>query len=89
MCLGLLTSLVNASIHTNRVSLGDLKCTTQPTRINLHPNEYTQGLRYYPFTFNLDICVGSCKTLNDLSNKMSKQNRRFKSKHVQYYYRNK
>ena len=36
----------------------------QPNLINLHPNEYTQGLRYYPFA------VGSCNTLNDLSNKI-------------------
>ena len=40
---------------------------TQPTVINLHPNEYTQGLRYYPFPVKLDRCAGSCNTLNDLS----------------------
>ena len=28
------------------------KCMTQST---LHPNEYTQGLLYYPFAFNLDV----------------------------------
>ena len=39
------------------------QCTTQPTLINLHPNEYTQGLRYYSFAVNLDRC-----TVNDLSN---------------------
>ena len=27
----------------------------QPTLINLHPNEYTQGLHYYPFAVNLDV----------------------------------
>ena len=31
----------------------------QPTLINLHPNEYTQELHYYPFTVKLDRCVGS------------------------------
>ena len=27
----------------------------QPTIINLHPNEYNQGLHYYPFAVNLDV----------------------------------
>ena len=38
--------------------------------INLHPNDYTQGLHYYPFAVKLDRCVGSCNTPNDLSNKL-------------------
>ena len=41
---------------------------TQPTLINLHPNEYSQEFHYYPFAAKLDSCVGSCNTLNDLSN---------------------
>ena len=67
MFIGLLTSIVNASNHTKCVSLSNQKCTTQSTLINLHPNEYSQALRYYPFAVNLDRCVGSCTTLNDLS----------------------
>ena len=43
---------------------------TQPTLINLHPNEYNQELHYYPFAVKLDRCVWSCNTLNDLSNKV-------------------
>ena len=43
--IGLLTSTVNASSHTKSVTLSNQKCTTQPTIIKLHPNEYTQGLR--------------------------------------------
>ena len=43
---------------------------TQPTLINLHPNVYTQGLHYYPFAVNLDRCLGSCNTLDDLSNRV-------------------
>ena len=39
----------------------------QLTLIKLHPNEYTQGLRYYPFAVYLDKCMGSCNTINDLS----------------------
>ena len=42
----------------------------QPTIINLHPIEYIQGLGYYPFAVNLDRCVGSCNTLNGLSNQI-------------------
>ena len=42
----------------------------QPTLINLHPNEYNQELRYYPFAVKLDKRVGSCNTLNDLSNRV-------------------
>ena len=41
-----------------------------PTLINLHPNEYSQEFHYYPFAVKLDRCVGSCNTLNDLSNKV-------------------
>ena len=66
-------------------------CATQPTTINLFPNEYTQGLHYYLFAVNLDRCIGSCNNLNDLSNKFtcSLQNRRFTSKSVQYHHKNK
>ena len=42
---------------------------TQQTLINLHPNEYSQEFHYYSFVVKLDRCVGSCNTLNDLSNK--------------------
>ena len=44
----LLTRIVNASNHKKCVSLSNQKCTTQPTIINLHLNEYTQGLHYSP-----------------------------------------
>ena len=67
------------------MGLSNQKYEIQPTFINLHPNEYSQESHYYPFTVKLDKCVGSCNTLNDLSNK----NRRFKFKRVQHYYRNK
>ena len=42
----------------------------QPSLINLHPYEYSQEFHYYPFVVKLDRCVGSCNTLNDLSNKV-------------------
>ena len=47
----------------------------QPNLINLHPNEYGQGLRYYPFAVNLDTCMGSCNTLNELSNRVCVPNK--------------
>ena len=51
------------------------KCDIQPILINLHPNEYSQEFHYYPFAIKLDRCVGSCKTLNDLSNKVCVPNK--------------
>ena len=42
----LLTSLAIASIYTKYVSLSNQKCKIKPALINLHPDEYTQGLRY-------------------------------------------
>ena len=35
----LLTNIVNTSNYTKCVSLSNKKCTTQPTLIDLHPNE--------------------------------------------------
>ena len=52
------------------VSLSNQKCETQPTFINLHPNEWSQEFHYYPFEVKLDRSVGTCNTLNDLSNKV-------------------
>ena len=68
MIIVLLNSIVNAYNHTKCVSLSNKKCKIQPTLINLHPNEYSQEFRYYPFAVKLDQYVGSCNTLNDLSN---------------------
>ena len=48
---------------------------TQPTLMNLLPNEYSQVFHYYPFAINLDRCVESCNTLNDLPNKVCVPNK--------------
>ena len=32
------------------------------TFVNLHPNKYSQELRYYTFAVNLDRCLGNCNT---------------------------
>ena len=68
--IGILTGLVNGSNHTNCISFSNQKCEVQHTLISLNPNEYSQKVHYYPFAVKLDICVGSCNTLNDLSNKV-------------------
>ena len=38
---GLLTGLVHGSSYTKCVSLSNQQYMTQPTLINLHPNEYS------------------------------------------------
>ena len=63
----LLTSIVSVLNRQNAMSKRHQKYTTQPTLINLHPNEYSQELLYYLLAFNLDRCVRSCNTLHDLS----------------------
>ena len=70
MFIGLLISIVNASNHTKCVSLSNQKCMTQPTLINVYPNEYSQEFYYF-----LLRCVGSCNFLNDLSNKVCAPNK--------------
>ena len=52
--IGLFISIVNASNHTKCVSFSNQKCMTQPTLINLHPNEYSQEFHYHPFAVKLD-----------------------------------
>ena len=69
--MGFLTSTVNASNNIKCVSLNNEQCMTQRTLINFHPNQYSQGLCYYPFAINLDRCARSCNTLNDTSSEIS------------------
>ena len=68
--IGILTDLVNESNHTKCVSLSNQKCMIQPTLINLHSNEYNQEFNFSSFVVKSDRCVGSCNTLNNLSNKV-------------------
>ena len=68
--IGLLTGLVIGSNHAKCVSLSNQKCMTQPTLINLHPNEYSQEFHYHSLALKLDRCVGSFNFINDLSNKV-------------------
>ena len=69
MFIGLLASIINASNHTECIFLNQ-QCMIHPTLINLNPNEYVQRLQYYSFGVNVDKCMGSCNTLNDLSHRL-------------------
>ena len=71
----LLTGIVSASNYTKCVSLSNQKCRTQPTLINLHTDEYSQELHYYPFAVKVDRCAGSYKTLDDLPDKVCAPNK--------------
>ena len=73
--IGLLTGLVNGSNHTKCISLSNQKCMIQLTLINSYPNEYSQKFHYYRFSVELDKCVKSCNTLNDLSSKVCVPNK--------------
>ena len=67
MLIRVLTGLVNGSDHTKWVSLRHQKCITQPILINLHPNEFSQELHYYPLAVKLDRCVRNHNGLNELN----------------------
>ena len=75
MFIAFLRNIVNRSNHTKCASLSNQKCMIQPNLNNLHPNEYSQEFHYYTFAVKLDRCVGSCNTLNDLSNKVCVPNK--------------
>ena len=73
--MGLLIKIINASKHARCVLLSNQNRDIQATLINLHPNEYSQGVNYCPFLVKLDRCVRGCNTLNDLSNKVCVPNK--------------
>ena len=81
MFIWLLFCIVNGSNCAECVSLNNQQCMTQPTLINLHSNEYIQGLHYFPFALNLDKYVEVYRwvrrysTLNDLSSRVSVRNK--------------
>ena len=71
----LLSGIVNASNHTKCVLLNNQKREIQPTLTDLHSNEYSREFHYYPFSVNLDRCVGCCNTINDLFNEVCISNK--------------
>ena len=61
-------SIVKAPDHIKCVSLNNQKCwSTQTTLINVHPTKCIEGLCYCSFAVNLERCMRSYNTLNDLS----------------------
>ena len=75
MFIVILTNIVDASNRTKCASLSNQKSEFQPALIDLHPNEYSQESHYHPFPVKLDKCLGSCNTLNNLSNKVCVPNK--------------
>ena len=75
-----LFSIVNSLNRVKCISFNNQQCMTQPTLINSHPNEYIEGLRYYPFAVDLGRIIGSYNNLHDLFNRVCvpKKTRRFK-----------
>ena len=71
----LLTGLVNGTNHTKCFLFSNQKYMTRSTLISLRSNEYSQEFHYYPFAVKLNRRVGSCNTLNDLSNKVCVPNK--------------
>ena len=71
MFIVLLTRIVHASSHTKCVSINN-QCETQPTLINLHPIKTVMN---YTIIHPFEVKLGSCNTLNDLSNKLCVQHK--------------
>ena len=71
MFIGLLISIINASNHTECVLLSNQKLVAQPTLYITFTSQWLQSrIHCYRFAVKLDRCVGSCNTLNHLSNKV-------------------
>ena len=70
MFIALSSNVINRFIYLKYVSLSNQRCEIQPTFMDLCPREFNQEFRYYPFAVKLDIYVGSCNSLNDLSDKV-------------------
>ena len=58
-----LASMASVSNFRTCISLNNQPCMTRRALIDLSPDEYNQGLRYYPFTVNLDRCNENCNAL--------------------------
>ena len=66
-----LGSIVNVFDHTKYVSLNNQSCMTQPSLIYWFKSWWIQPrLHYCPFMVNLDICNGSCNSLDDPPDKI-------------------
>ena len=75
--------------HTQYISVNNKQCMTQPTLINLHPNEYIQGLHYYLQWIQVDAGkVGILLMIYSIECIFQK-NRKFKFKCFEYDSKNK
>ena len=70
-----LGSKANVSKFKTFIFLINQPCMTRPTLIDLNPDEYNHGLRYYAFMVNLDSCHGSCNTLDGPSDRICVPNK--------------
>ena len=75
MFITLLTSIINTPNHKKYVFSSNQQRTTQPTLVDLHPNEYIPKLHYHIFAVNLDRHMRSYNTLNKLSNRVCVPNK--------------
>ena len=57
---------------------------TLRTLADLNPDEYNQGLLYYPLMVNLNKCKESCNTLDDLSNSLCVPKKKEDAKTLKY-----
>lgn len=65
----LLTNIFVISSDTKSIFLSNQQCMMQSTLINFHSNKYIEGLPFYLVVI-LHRCTGSCKTVDNLSNRM-------------------
>ena len=72
---GCLASIGKIPEDIKCLSLNNQQCMTYPALINLRHNWFTQGLRFFPLAVNLDWCLESYNTLNDLPNKVCVPNK--------------
>ena len=70
MLIVILSNIVNGSNHKKCSSLNKPKRLIQATLLKLHLHANSQEFHYYSFEVEIYRCVGSCNTLNDLSNKV-------------------
>ena len=70
-----LASIVNVSDHTECISLKNQSCMTRPILIDLNPDEYNQGLHYYPFMVNLDRFNENFNTHDGLASRICVPNK--------------
>ena len=68
--------MANVSKFTTCISLNNQPCMARPALIDLIPDEYNQGLPYYPIIVNLGRWNRSCKTFDDLSDRICTPNKR-------------